>query len=302
MKPIRVSVIILISASFSFLIFLPRPYIKQTDQINITQPLPDLPKLQSYPVKSENAQNPPEISARSAIIIDSKTSAILFEKEPNLRVLPASTTKLMTAIVALEKCEPDAIVDISYIKKEPNSMGLEVGDQLKVESLLYGLLIFSANDAAYALATNCARTYEEFVYEMNQKAVEFGMENTYFADPAGFDHPAHFSTAKDLAKLVKVAVANPIIAKIVSTKSTSVTDARNNKIFKLENTNHLLGEVDGVLGVKTGQTEGSGEILLAETQRNGNSIITVVLGSQDRFSDSKNLIEWVFKNHQWLSP
>lgn len=258
-----------------------------------------LPPLYKVPIKSQTYTEPPAITAQSAVIIDAKTGVTLFEKEPNIRHLPASTTKLMTALIALEKCSPKNIVNIKSVQKEGTQMGLAPGDNVSVENLLNGLLIASGNDAAYALAYACSDSYPKFIENMNQKAKELGMVNTHFENPAGFDSLGHFSTARDLAKLAKVAVANPLISKIVATQSTVVTDITSSKTYFLENVNKLLGHVEGLEGVKTGQTEGSLEILLTKTTRSGNTIIATVLGSHDRFGESKALIEWVYSSYTW---
>lgn len=260
------------------------------------------PKLFSYPVPIPLFLKAPQLSARSAVVIDAKTGITLYEKEPNLRHFPASTTKLMTALVALERCNSQTQVRITNIITEGTQMGLAEGDLVTVQSLLYGMLVASGNDAAYALSYACADSYNKFIVSMNQKAKELSLTNTHFTNPAGFDSSLHFSTARDLAKLAKVAVANPQIAKIVSTKSTVVTDVGGSKTYYLQNVNQLLGEVEGLEGIKTGQTEGSLEVLVTKTTRSGNTLIVVVLGSADRFGESKELIEWAFKNHKWVSP
>jgi D-alanyl-D-alanine carboxypeptidase (penicillin-binding protein 5/6) len=208
----------------------------------------------------------------------------------------------MTALVALERCSPETSIRVGAVIKDGTQMGIAQGDVLTVESLLYGMLISSGNDAAYVLAYSCSDSFNRFIVSMNQKAKELKMENTHFANPAGFDDSSQYSTASDLAKLAKVAVANPLISKIVATKSTVLTDVFGTKTYYLENINELLGEVKGLEGVKTGQTEGSLEILVTKTTRDGNTIIAVVLGSQDRFGESKQLIEWAFANHRWLAP
>ncbi len=249
--------------------------------------------------RTPDYQDPPKTTASAAIIIDAKTTQPLYEKDSNAEHLPASTTKLMTALVALEKCNPDTVLTMGIVQKDGTKMGLETGDQITVENLLYGLLINSGNDAAYALASGCSNSFNQFVDRMNEKAKELGMTNSHFMNPAGFDSPNHFSTAHDLAYLAKVAVTNPLISKIVTTKSTVVTDISGKKTYYLENVNKLLGVVDGVEGVKTGQTEGSLEILISKTTRHNNSIIVAVLGSHDRFGESKDLIEWAFKNYHW---
>ncbi|OGD84075.1 hypothetical protein A2165_00880 [Candidatus Curtissbacteria bacterium RBG_13_40_7] len=250
----------------------------------------------------ENFGPAPIITARSAAVIDAKSGVVLFEKDPNIRHFPASTTKLMTALVALERCTPQTHIRVTAVIKDGTQMGISAGDLLTVESLLYGMLVASGNDAAYVLAYACSDSFSHFIASMNQKAKELRMENTHFVNPAGFDDPLQYSTANDLAKLAKVAVGNPLISKIVATKSTVVADVTGTKTYYLENINELLGEVEGIEGIKTGQTEGSLEILVTKTTRNGNTIIAVVLGSQDRFGESRKLIEWAFSNHHWESP
>ncbi|MBI3282603.1 D-alanyl-D-alanine carboxypeptidase [Candidatus Curtissbacteria bacterium] len=263
---------------------------------------PEIPKLFPYPVPLKDFKVAPPVSGRSAVVIDAKTGLTLFEKDPNIRHLPASTAKLMTAIVALEICDPEQLVRIGYVEPEPAVMGLKTGDLVSIKTLLYGLLMASGNDAAYALSYSCAASTEEFVREMNEKAKELEMRNTNFSNPAGFDSQNQYTTARDLAKLAKVAIASPLIAKIVATRQTVVTDAVNLKTYYLQNINKLLGEVEGIEGIKTGQTEGSLEVLVTQTTRGGNTIIAVVLGSEDRFLDSKQLIEWAFTHYEWINP
>lgn len=252
-----------------------------------------------YPKPTAHYSEPIEITARSAVVIDEKTGISLFEKNPNLKHLPASTTKLMTALVALETCSPQETVVVNRLEKSGTLMGLEIGDRVTVENLLYGLLIASGNDAAYVLAENCAASLNSFTEKMNQKAKELQMANSRFMNPAGFDDNLQYSTALDLAELARVATANPLIAKIVKTKSTVVTDITGIKTYYMENVNKLLEIVDGVNGVKTGQTEGALEIVITKTNRGGNGIIVSVLGSHDRFGESQMLIEWAFNNHVW---
>lgn len=259
-------------------------------------------ELLPYPLKVSVYQDAPSITAQAATVIDNKTGIVLYQKEPNLRHLPASTTKLLTALVALENCLPQTPVKVGYVEKEGQIMGLSEGDVLTVESLLYGLLVQSGNDAAFTLAYSCADSYEKFTVAMNKKAKDLGMLNSHFVNPAGFDDQYQYSTASDLTKLSRAAVADPLISKIVKTKSIVVNDVTGIKTYYLENVNKLLGVVPGLEGVKTGQTEGSLENLVTYTNRGGKGIITVVLGSQDRFGESQSLIEWAFQNHTWVSP
>lgn len=274
------------------------PLVRQTQKIDAR----DLTKLDQYPITVASSQNAPQTSALAATVIDNKTGITLFEKNSDGKRLPASTTKLMTALVALERCLPQTVLKVGYVEPEGTQMGLATGDEVTVESLLYGLLVPSGNDAAFVLAYSCANSYQNFIAEMNKKAKDLGMVNTHFANPAGFDSPLQYSTARDLTKLSRAAVANPLISKIVATRSIVVTDTLGTKTYYLENVNKLLGKVLGVEGVKTGQTEGSLENLVAKTTRQNNTIITVVLGSGDRFGETTQLIEWAFKNHEWVSP
>ncbi len=256
------------------------------------------PNIQ-YPKPASSFRDPQPTTARSVAVIDEKTGMTLFEKESNLKHLPASTTKLMTALVTLENCSPEEVVVVNNVEKSGTQMGLETGDRITVKNLLHGLLISSGNDAAYALSQNCAASYDNFIENMNKKAQTLNLTNTHFINPAGFDDNMQYSTARDLAELARVATANPLIAEIVKIKSTVVTDVSGVRTYYLENVNKLLWTVEGVNGVKTGQTDGALEIVITKTTRNGNGVIISVLGSQDRFGESRALIEWAYSNFIW---
>ncbi len=297
----RIIVVILILAAAIIIIIQPKTSLKKI--IKNTEasqsPIQVVTKEILFPKPAPDYQETPATSAQAIAIIDSKTGISLYEKDANTKHLPASTTKMMTALITLENCSPKDIVTVTSLQKEGSQMGLEVGDKLTVENLLYGLLLTSGNDAAYALANACASSYNSFIQNMNQKALDLEMKNTHFINPAGFDDNLQYSTALDLAKLAKIVVANPLIAKIVSTKSSVVTDITGNKTYTLENIDKLLGVVSGLEGVKTGQTEGSLGIFISKITRDGNTVIIAVLGSNDRFGESEQLIDWVFKNHIW---
>lgn len=286
--------IVVILNSYSY----PIPFLKSPQKINADL----IGQLGQFPVKQENSEQPPQLNARSATVIDNVTGITLYEKNPDIKHLPASTTKLMTALIALENCLPQSAIRAGYIEKEGAVMGLQEGDTLTLENLLYGLLVPSGNDAAYVLAYSCARSYDDFIEAMNKKSKELGMLSTHFENPAGFDSESQFSTARDLTKLARVAVANPIISKIVTVKSVVINDVTGTKTYYLENVNKLLGAIPGVEGVKTGQTEGSLENLVVKITRDNHTLIAVVLGSQDRFGESTALIEWAYKNFTWQTP
>jgi len=298
-RAIIASIIIL---TFTAVVFLPKTdfntsYLTEAKTEATVAAIVQNPEI--LPKRISTYQDPQQLTAKSAIILDAKTGTQLFKKDPDLKHLPASTTKLMTALVALESCSPEQVITVGPVEKEGSQMGLSAGDKMTVENLLYGMLIPSGNDAGMVLATSCARSYDQFIARMNEKAVELGMTNSHFVNAVGFDNDFQYSTAMDLARLAKVAVANPLISKIVDTKSTVVTDVTGKKTYFLENVNKLLGNVEGIEGIKTGETEGALEILISKTTRNNNSIIVVVLGSKHRFDESKKLIEWAYKNYFW---
>lgn len=295
----RVIIVVLIVVGSCALLVLPRNqfknFLQNSEATQVSEKSQEI-----FPKPKPTYKEAPQITARAAVVLDAKSGISLFEKNPNLKHLPASTTKMMTALVTLENCLPQDVITTTYVEKDGTQMGLVTGDKVTVENLLWGLLLNSGNDAAHTLAQNCAQSYDGFISEMNTKAKDLDMKNTHFVNPTGFDNNYQYSTALDLAKLARVIVANPLIAKIVATKSTVVTDITGNRTYFLENVNKLLGVVEGVEGVKTGQTEGALEIVVTKTTRENNTIIISILGSQDRFAETKNLIDWAYLNHEWL--
>lgn len=255
----------------------------------------------SYPEKLPLAPLPPFTSAKSLFIIDPISSVVLFEKNPENKLLPASTTKLMTALVALEKCVPDQIAFVSRSHVDGTAIGLSQGERITVRNLLFATLVASANDAAFALADNCADSYESFITRMNQKASELNMISTHFSNPAGLDAADLYSTAGDLAKLARAAfVESPIIEQISNTRTLVINNSLSNKTYPLTNLNELLFRVPGVIAGKTGTTEGAGQNLITLTNRDGHELIIVILGSQNRFEESALFIEWAYQNFHWV--
>lgn len=226
---------------------------------------------------------------------------VIWGKDENKRTAMASTTKVMTAIVAIENADLSKMVTVS--QKAAGTGGsrvkLKKGDKLTMKDLLYGLMMVSGNDAAVAIAEDVGGSVEGFAEMMNQKAKELGLENTHFVTPHGLDDPNHYTTAYELAKIADYALKNEIFAKIVSTKNYTI---RINEYTKsLCNTNELLGYLDGVTGVKTGFTNNAGRCLVTSLNRNGFEIITVVLQADTkkiRTTDSISLIEYVYKNYE----
>lgn len=242
----------------------------------------------------------PIISAQGAIVVDLDSGVGLYEKNPDIKLLPASTTKIVTALVALETYSLDDILTVPQgVSVDGQKIGLYYGEKMSVEDLLYGLLVYSANDAAMTLASNYPGGYEKFVAAMNEKAKSLSMTNSFFENPVGLDGIKQATTARDLLRASEVAMRNAEFAKIVSTKSVQITDVSGRSKYNLKNINELLGNVPGVLGIKTGWTENARENLVTFVERDGHKIIFVVLGGQDRFGETKELIDWVFANYEW---
>lgn len=242
----------------------------------------------------------PIISAQGVLAVDLNSGVPLYEKNPDAPLLPASTTKIITALVALDSYQLDQVLVVGKgVRVDGQKMGLYVGEQMKVEDLLYGLLVYSANDAAETLAQNYVGGYQAFVDAMNIKASDLFMTNSHFDNPVGLDGIGQQSTAKDLIRASEVAMRNPEFAKIVGTKQIVVTDVTGKNVYNLKNINELLGAVPGVKGVKTGWTENARENLVTYIERDGHKIMIAVLGSQDRFGETKELIDWIFTNYQW---
>lgn len=270
----------------------------------ILQPENDYGKLSKFsgsmlPIKNIDATFP-EFTAYSVLAIDVESGSTLFEKNPEIQVLPASTTKIMTALVAMEAYDVGQIMIVPNLKFTGQTMDLVPGEKISVMNLLYGLLVFSANDAAEVLAYYYPMGGREgFVLRMNEKATEVGMRNTVFVNPTGLEGLGHLSTAKDMVTLSTFAMRNEVFASIVGTKDITVKSHDGVYKHHLTSINELLGKVDGVLGVKTGWTENAKENLVSYVERDGRNVAIALLGSNDRFGESTKLIEWIYQNYSW---
>lgn len=230
-----------------------------------------------------------DVSATAAIVMDADTGHIFYEKNADRQMLIASTTKIMTALVVLEHCDLNETVTVRPEHMvEGSSMYLQAGDELTVESLLYGLLLCSGNDAALALADHCGHGVERFVGWMNEKAAEWGMTGTSFANPNGLDAEGHFSTARDMAVLASYAAGNPTFVRICSTTTANIGGRTMN------NHNRLLRTVDGCIGMKTGYTKAAGRTLVTCAQRNGYRLVAVTLQDGNDWADHAALYDEVF--------
>ena len=244
------------------------------------------------------------LNSRSCIVFDRTSKQILFGKNEYNKVKMASTTKIMTAIVVIEQGDLDKTIEIS--KKAANTggsrLGLKTGDKVTIRNLLYGLMLCSGNDAAVALAEGIAGSVNDFSVLMNTKAEELGLTNSHFESPHGLDSDGHYTTAYELAKLTDYALNNKTFSQIVGTKTCTVTINDSSK--NLSNTNELLGNLNGVYGVKTGFTNGANRCLVTACKRDDIDIITVVLGCDTkkfRTQDSIKLINYTFENFEHIN-
>ena len=252
-------------------------------------------------VTASNVSELPKTNSRRYIVYDRISKSMIIGKNEDIKSAMASTTKIMTTIVILEKADLNETVTVSAKAGGTGGsrLGLKRGDKASVRDLLYGLMLRSGNDAAVALAEHVGGSVKEFAELMNEKAIELGLTNTHFVTPHGLDDANHYTTALELAKLTDYAMDNETFAKIVGTKSTTIYI--NNQSRQINNTNELLGVLNGVVGVKTGFTNNAGRCLVTETKRNNMDIITIVLGAdtkKDRTKDSVNLIEYTFSKYK----
>lgn len=245
-----------------------------------------------------NADRVPGTVAKAAVVMDATTGQIVYDQSGSERRAPASTTKIMTALVTLENARLDEVVTAgpSVRKVEPSVIGLDPGDKLTVEQLLYGLLLPSGNDAAVALAEHVGGSIPKFVGMMNAKAAQLSLANTHFVNPHGLDEDGHYSSARDLAILARAAMKNPTFEKIVSTKEYRIPGP---PLWVFKNSNRLLGLQPGADGVKTGYTDDAGRCLVYSATRDGHRVITVVLDSGAYLQDSAALADYFFANYGW---
>lgn len=242
------------------------------------------------------ADNLPNLNVKSYILLEPATGRILSNKNSDEKRPMASTTKIMTAIIALENGDLSSKVKVSKRAASigGSSFNLKVDEEMSLENMLYGLLICSGNDAAVAIAEHIAGNTEDFVEMMNQKAINIGAVDTHFENPHGLDSPYHYSTAEDLAKMAYYAWKIPKFREIVSTVEKTISEGNYSR--RIYNTNKLLRQLNEVNGVKTGYTGQAGKCLVASAIKDGLHLISVVLGAHDHFSVTKQLLNYGFSN------
>lgn len=239
----------------------------------------------------------PEVSAQSVVLVQAGTGRILYERNADAEMLVASTTKILTAIVVIENCDPDEAVTVGAESAgvEGSSMYLKAGETYTVEQLLYGLMLVSGNDAAMALALHVADSAEAFADLMNEKAAALGMTNSHFMNPHGLDEDGHYSTARDLAVLACYCMENAEFRKIVSTRSYTVGEQT------YVNHNRLLWTCDGAIGLKTGYTRAAGRSLVSCVERDGMRFVCVTLSDPKDWEDHAVLYDWAYEECEYLT-
>lgn len=240
--------------------------------------------------------------------MDAGTGRILYQKEADVRLPPASTTKIVTALVALESSKnPKELFRVTptATRVPPSKIYLRSGQSISIEDLLYSVLLSSANDASLVLAEGIAGTEERFAELMNKKAREIGAVNSHFTNPHGLTAPEHLSTATDLAMIFKYAMKNPSFRDIIQTKSSLVRTlsggkARKARRIAVRNHNRLLWNFDGAIGGKTGYTHAAQKCFVGGVTRNGVTLIVSILGSRNLWGDTKALLEYGFEHYDLL--
>jgi D-alanyl-D-alanine carboxypeptidase len=225
----------------------------------------------------------PSVSARSAIVVEAETGRVIWAKNAHVSLPMASTTKIMTALVALENADPEKTVSIppDAVGVEGSSVYLYEDERLRLEDLLYAMLLESANDAAAAIAIEVGGSIEGFSEMMNAKAEELGLERTSFANPHGLDDPEHYTTAAELARIAVAAMKNESFCNIVSTYKKTIPLNETEGVRLLINHNKMLSRYDGAVGIKTGYTKKSGRCLVSAAERDHVKLICVTLNAPD---------------------
>ena len=250
----------------------------------------------SVPSKAAEAFS---VSAKAAVLIDADTKTVLYSKNADTRLAMASTTKIMTALLALESDKRDEkfTVDSTAIRVEGSSMGLTSGDVVSLKTLAVGMLMLSGNDAANAAAVYMSGSIEKFARLMNSRAKEIGVKNTNFVTPSGLDSQEHYSTAYDMALIGAEAIKNSDFAEICSKSKYTVCFGSEPQTRTFYNHNRLLKELEGCIGIKTGFTKKAGRCLVSAVKRGGRTLVCVTLKAPNDWQDHKKLYELGFSRY-----
>lgn len=237
-----------------------------------------------------------DLSAVSAVLYYPEYGKVLFEKNSDAQRSMASTTKIMTSLIALEECTPDRVIDITaqMVNVEGTSSGLRAGDRITLRDLVYCMMLESGNDAANSVAIALGKSYEGFAEMMNKRAAEIGMKNTSFVTPSGLDDENHYTTAYDMALLAAEALENKEFFAASKALSEKISFIDSDKSVTLYNHNRLLRSYEGCIGIKTGFTKKSGRCLVSAAERNGVTLIAVTLNAGDDWNDHEKMLNYGF--------
>lgn len=279
----RISLVILIAVVISLVIYFISEGIIQAQEKNDTLPAP------------------PKVSAKNAVVIELTSGKVLYEKNADEKAYPASITKILTALVAIENEDVNTVVTVtdSAVGVEGSSIYLTKEETLPLKDLLYGMMLRSGNDAAVAIAAEVGGTTEEFVEMMNERARKIGAKNTHFTNPNGLQDENHYTTAKDMAQISREAMKNSAFREIAAAKSYT-TDRGEGKYNYFANKNKVIYQYEGGTGIKIGFTKTAGRTLVASSKRDGMELICVVLNAPDWFNDTYNLMDYCYENYQLL--
>lgn len=302
LKKNKIKILYIFILSIFFIVFLVLAFLnveikKQIANVNVLiNPIVFTPS--EYP-EIKNKFLEPQISAVSAVVVDQDSGVILYKKNHELRFPPASTTKIMTALVALDHYAEEDVLKIYKANVEGSSISFKQNEKFYFKDLLYAMMLPSSNDATLAIAQNYPGGEKEFVRKMNEKAREYNLHNSYFEEPVGLNDEKDYSTAFDLSRLANIAMRSKEFREIVKTKNIKISSIDGNQ-YSLQNLNILLN-LPGVNGVKTGFTEGAGQVLVTSRKADdGREVIIVVMQSEDRFADSELLLNYINSNLVYL--
>lgn len=260
--------------------------------------------LSVTPSSGDPLPAPPQTGASSAVLFDVTGDRFLLLQNADERRPMASTTKIMTALIVLERCDLDEVISVppEAVGTEGSSIYLFAGERITVKTLLYALLLSSANDAAVALACHTAGSVADFANMMNARAAEMGLTDTHFSNPHGLHDEAHYTTARELALIAREALKNKTFSEIVATRRYSAPQLDTDGTRLFLNHNRLLGSYEGTVGVKTGFTKKSGRCLVSSATRNGLQFLAVTLNDGGDWQDHKMLFDWGFAHYECFSP
>lgn len=235
----------------------------------------------------------PRVASSYLVQVNGK---LLWERQANRQLPPASLTKLMTVLLVLDNYTPHAVVEISHLAtlESGTLLGVKNGERFYVEDMLSAALINSDNDACHALADYVAGNQERFVQMMNRRARQIGLRNTHFANACGHDAAEHYSSSNDLAVLANEVIKNKLVRELVAQESTQITAINGSGSYHLENKNALIGRYPGALGLKTGYTPKAGKCLIAYAERGGEHVLLVMLNAPNRWWDAVDILDLAF--------